>query len=94
MGVVNVTPDSFSDGGDNLDAATAAETARRLLAEGAAVVDIGGESTRPGAEAVTRDEELRRVVPGPGAAPRRPRLDRHVEGRGRRHERSSSGPCS
>lgn len=63
MGVVNVTPDSFSDGGDNLDAATAIATARRLLAEGAALVDVGGESTRPGAEAVTSDEELRRVVP-------------------------------
>jgi dihydropteroate synthase len=63
MGVVNVTPDSFSDGGDNLDAAVAAATARRLLAEGAALVDIGGESTRPGAEAVSVEEELRRVLP-------------------------------
>jgi dihydropteroate synthase len=63
MGVVNVTPDSFSDGGDNLDAATAAETARRLLAEGAALVDVGGESTRPGAADITVAEELARVVP-------------------------------
>jgi dihydropteroate synthase len=63
MGVVNVTPDSFSDGGENLEAATAAETARRLLDEGAAVVDIGGESTRPGAGAVTAAEELARVAP-------------------------------
>jgi dihydropteroate synthase len=63
MGVVNVTPDSFSDGGDNLDAATAAATARRLLAQGAALVDVGGESTRPGAGAVTAAEELRRVLP-------------------------------
>jgi dihydropteroate synthase len=63
MGVVNVTPDSFSDGGDNLDPAAAVQTALRLLAEGAALVDIGGESTRPGAEAVSLDEELRRVVP-------------------------------
>jgi dihydropteroate synthase len=63
IGVVNVTPDSFSDGGDNLEAATAAETARRLLAEGAAVVDIGGESTRPGSEGVDAAEELARVVP-------------------------------
>jgi dihydropteroate synthase len=63
MGVVNVTPDSFSDGGDNLDPAVAAATARRLLAEGAALVDIGGESTRPGAEAVSVEEELRRVLP-------------------------------
>jgi len=63
MGIVNVTPDSFSDGGVNLDAAAAAAAARRQLAEGAAIVDVGGESTRPGAAAVTLDEELRRVVP-------------------------------
>src|SRR5207253_1076202 len=63
MGVVNVTPDSFSDGGVNFDPADAAATARRLLAEGAAIVDVGGESTRPGAERVSTDEELRRVVP-------------------------------
>jgi dihydropteroate synthase len=63
MGVVNVTPDSFSDGGLFVDPATAVEHARRLLDEGAAVVDIGGESTRPGAAAVSADEELARVVP-------------------------------
>ena len=63
MGVVNVTPDSFSDGGENVDPAVAVATARRLLAEGAALVDIGGESTRPGADAVSLDEELRRVLP-------------------------------
>ncbi len=63
MGVVNVTPDSFSDGGANLDPDTAAATARRMLSEGAAIVDIGGESTRPGSEGVPLDEELRRVVP-------------------------------
>jgi dihydropteroate synthase len=63
MGIVNVTPDSFSDGGVNLDPDVAVATARRLLAEGAAIVDVGGESTRPGAGAVTLDEELRRVVP-------------------------------
>jgi len=63
MGVVNVTPDSFSDGGVNLDPGEAAASARRLLAEGAAIVDVGGESTRPGAELVSSDEELRRVVP-------------------------------
>lgn len=63
MGVVNVTPDSFSDGGDNLDPEAAVATARMLLAEGAALVDVGGESTRPGAEAVLVDEELRRVLP-------------------------------
>ncbi len=63
MGIVNVTPDSFSDGGENVDPDVAVATARRLLAEGAALVDIGGESTRPGAAAVPLDEELRRVVP-------------------------------
>jgi dihydropteroate synthase len=63
MGVVNVTPDSFSDGGVNLDPDVAAATATRLAGEGAALVDIGGESTRPGSEGVSLDEELRRVVP-------------------------------
>jgi dihydropteroate synthase len=63
MGVVNVTPDSFSDGGRYLDAATAIAHGVALAAEGAAIVDVGGESTRPGAAAVPLDEELRRVVP-------------------------------
>jgi dihydropteroate synthase len=63
MGVINVTPDSFSDGGSHLQAQAAIATARRMLQEGAAVVDVGGESTRPGAQPVTVDEELRRVVP-------------------------------
>jgi len=63
LGVVNVTPDSFSDGGVNYEPANAVASARRMHAEGAALVDVGGESTRPGAEAVSADEELRRVVP-------------------------------
>ncbi|MBA2567955.1 MAG: dihydropteroate synthase [Actinobacteria bacterium] len=63
MGVVNVTPDSFSDGGVNLDPGTAVASARRMIEEGAAIVDIGGESTRPGAEPVSLDDELRRLVP-------------------------------
>ena len=63
MGVVNVTPDSFSDGGVNLHADDAVASARRMLEEGAAIVDIGGESTRPGSEGVTLDEELRRIEP-------------------------------
>jgi dihydropteroate synthase len=63
MGVVNVTPDSFSDGGVNLDPADAVASGRRMLDEGAAIVDVGGESTRPGSEGVSADEELRRVVP-------------------------------
>jgi dihydropteroate synthase len=63
MGVVNVTPDSFSDGGVNLDPVEAAASARRMFADGAAIVDVGGESTRPGSEGVDADEELRRIVP-------------------------------
>lgn len=63
MGVVNVTPDSFSDGGVHLDPDIAAAAARRMVAEGAAIVDVGGESTRPGSDGVDVGEELRRVVP-------------------------------
>jgi dihydropteroate synthase len=63
MGVLNVTPDSFSDGGRFVESADAVEHGHRLLAEGAALVDVGGESTRPGAQAVGVEEELARVVP-------------------------------
>jgi dihydropteroate synthase len=63
MGVINVTPDSFSDGGVHLDPDAAIASARRMIDEGAAIVDVGGESTRPGSSGVTPDEELRRVVP-------------------------------
>jgi dihydropteroate synthase len=63
MGIVNVTPDSFSDGGSFLDVDAAIAHARRLVAEGAQILDIGGESTRPGAEPVAAHEELRRVAP-------------------------------
>jgi dihydropteroate synthase len=63
MGVVNVTPDSFSDGGVNFKAADAVASARRMIEEGAALVDVGGESTRPGSASVPAEEELRRVVP-------------------------------
>ncbi|MGP9537450.1 dihydropteroate synthase [Brachybacterium sp. AOP43-C2-M15] len=63
MGVLNVTPDSFSDGGEHFAAPDAIEHGRRLVAEGAAIVDVGGESTRPGAPRVDEDEELRRVIP-------------------------------
>lgn len=63
LGVVNVTPDSFSDGGDSYDVARAIEHGQRLIAEGADVVDIGGESTRPGAVAVAPELEIARVVP-------------------------------
>jgi dihydropteroate synthase len=63
MGVVNVTPDSFSDGGVNLEPAQAIASARRMAADGAAIVDVGGESTRPGSDGIGVDEELHRVVP-------------------------------
>jgi dihydropteroate synthase len=63
MGIVNVTPDSFSDGGLFLDADAAVEHGRRLAGEGAAILDIGGESTRPGSDPVPEEEELRRVLP-------------------------------
>ena len=63
MGIVNVTPDSFSDGGVNFRSEDAVDSARRMIAEGAEIVDVGGESTRPGSEGVSLDEELRRVVP-------------------------------
>jgi dihydropteroate synthase len=63
MGVVNVTPDSFSDGGRFLEADRAVAQARRLVEEGADILDIGGESTRPGSDPVPEDEEMRRVLP-------------------------------
>ncbi|MCP3821687.1 dihydropteroate synthase [Streptomyces sp. A3M-1-3] len=63
MGVVNVTPDSFSDGGRWFDTTSAVKHGLELVAEGADLVDVGGESTRPGASRVDEDEELRRVVP-------------------------------
>ncbi len=63
MGILNVTPDSFSDGGSFVDVPRAVEHALAMLSEGAAIIDIGGESTRPGASAVPVAEELRRVLP-------------------------------
>ncbi|MDX6543172.1 MAG: dihydropteroate synthase [Gaiellaceae bacterium] len=63
MGVINVTPDSFSDGGVHLRTDAAVAAAWAMLDDGAAIVDVGGESTRPGSEGVTADEELARVVP-------------------------------
>ena len=62
MGIVNVTPDSFSDGGEHDAPNAAIAHARRLLAEGADILDLGGESTRPGSRAVEADEELRRLL--------------------------------
>ena len=73
MGIINVTPDSFSDGGRFLDADAAVEHGLRLAAEGADILDVGGESTRPGSEPVDVQEELRRVMPVVGArSARRP----------------------
>jgi dihydropteroate synthase len=63
MGVLNVTPDSFSDGGEFFGADKAVEQGKRMASEGAQIIDVGGESTRPGAESVAIDEELRRVIP-------------------------------
>mgnify|MGYP000908794426 CR=1 FL=1 len=63
MGIVNVTPDSFSDGGAHADAASAIAHGLRLVEEGADLLDVGGESTRPGSEGVSVEEELRRVIP-------------------------------
>ena len=63
MGILNVTPDSFSDGSRYLDKGLAVEHACRMAEEGADIVDIGGESTRPGSDAVPLDEELKRVIP-------------------------------
>ncbi len=63
MGILNITPDSFSDGGAHLDVDRAVAAGLRMVAEGADILDIGGESTRPGAESVGPDEELRRVLP-------------------------------
>jgi len=63
MGVLNVTPDSFSDGGEFFSTEKAVEQGKRMATEGAQIIDIGGESTRPGAEGVSVDEELARVIP-------------------------------
>jgi dihydropteroate synthase len=63
MGIVNATPDSFSDGGQFADATAAAEAGARMAAEGAAIVDVGGESTRPGARSIWEGDEIERVVP-------------------------------
>src|SRR5688500_3706206 len=63
MGVLNVTPDSFSDGGEFFTAEKAIEQGQRMAAEGTQIIDVGGESTRPGAEAVSADDELARVLP-------------------------------
>ena len=63
MGVLNVTPDSFSDGGQYFDVASAIERGLKMVSEGADLIDVGGESTRPGAALISEDEELKRIIP-------------------------------
>ena len=63
MGILNVTPDSFSDGGKFNDISSAIERAKVMVAEGVDIIDIGGESTRPGHENISCDEEIKRVIP-------------------------------
>ena len=96
MGVLNVTPDSFSDGGEFLDAERAIAHGRELAAEGADILDVGGESTRPGAAAVDAAEELRagraRSVEALAGEPHR--LDRHLEAGGGARRRSTPEPRS
>ena len=63
MGILNITPDSFADGGKYFSQDAAINHGRRMITEGADIIDVGGESTRPGAERVNEDEELSRVIP-------------------------------
>ncbi|MCK4625549.1 MAG: dihydropteroate synthase, partial [Phycisphaerae bacterium] len=63
MGILNVTPDSFSDGGQFIDPASAIAQARQMVADGADIIDVGAESTRPGSERVGPDEQIRRIEP-------------------------------
>jgi dihydropteroate synthase len=79
MGIVNVTPDSFSDGGDFFDPKRAVDHAMKLLADGADILDVGGESTRPGAGPVPLEEELRRVLPVVAEAARHTRVPISVD---------------
>ena len=94
MGVVNVTPDSFSDGGVHLRVEAAVTAAWGMLDAGAAIVDVGGESTRPGSEGVTADEELRRIEPVLADLAGAPGLDRHLEGGGRPPRARARAPSS
>ena len=63
MGILNITPDSFSDGGSYTDSDTALYHTEKMIAEGADIIDIGGESTRPGYTEITAEEEIKRIVP-------------------------------
>ena len=97
MGIVNVTPDSFSDGGQFVQTEAAIAHALELARQGADILDVGGESTRPGAEPVPVDEELRRVLPviaGPGRAGQDADVGGHVQGRRWPGPVSRRGPTS
>ena len=63
MGILNLTPDSFSDGGNFMDPNLAVEKALQMVEEGAQIIDLGGESTRPGSDFISEEEEIRRVLP-------------------------------
>ena len=63
MGILNITPDSFFDGGDFLDISSALIQAKKMVEDGASIIDIGGESTRPGASIISVEEEINRVIP-------------------------------
>ena len=94
MGIVNATPDSFSDGGQFADAAAAANAGADMAAEGAAIVDVGGESTRPGAKPVWEGDEIERTTPCHPSARggRRGGLRRHAQGR--RHDGRARSRCA
>ena len=92
MGVVNVTPDSFSDGGRFFEPAAAVEHGLRLAAEGADVLDVGGQSTRPGAAPVAAEEELRRVLPVVVALRKQTETPISIDTSARRSRPSASPP--
>ena len=82
MAILNVTPDSFSDGGEFLSVDDALAQAERMIAEGADIIDVGGESTRPGSQRVPVEEEIRRTIPlieKLAHSFRHSHLDRHIE---------------
>jgi len=81
MGILNVTPDSFSDGGVHFDHTKALHAALQMIADGAAIIDVGGESTRPGSEAVSAEEEIERVVPVIGEIRRRSEIPISIDTR-------------
>ena len=95
VGIVNVTPDSFSDGGSFLDPKAAVAHGRRLAAEGADILDVGGESTRPGADPIGEEEELRRVLPVLGALASDPGVPLSIDTRRARvaREAAAAGAC-